>query len=233
MGTPHQIEKLIVKCTNLGLVSARINHCQGTLTFLTKGMDDETVKDHLAVVSERLRDAARRVQPVKDEKRVAQRSEFFAQVPERAADEYNSNLTRFDIIEDEKEKKEIMERLEGRLADLRRQLNLAKSPQEAFQGEGASLAKDTRLTPEEIEQERERKEAEKAARQEKARRQEEKPLLDQIFEESNKKERAVYQEKMENYLKQQKDAHTNDLKEKKRLEKVNEEASKLKEKTIS
>merc|ERR1712137_1039135 len=166
MGTPHQIEKLIVKCTNLGLVSARINHCQGTLTFLTKAMDDETVKDHLAVVSERLRDAARRVQPVKDEKRVAQRSEFFAQVPERAAEEYNSNLTRFDIIEDEKEKKEIMERLEGRLADLRRQLNLAKSPQEAFQGEGASLAKDTRLTPEEIEQERERKEAEKAARQE-------------------------------------------------------------------
>merc|ERR1712137_431941 len=253
--TPHQIEKLIVKCTNNGLVAARINHSQGTLSFLNSSVNDESVKDHLAIVADRLREAARRVQPMSDEKRAERRIEFFSQVPNRAAEEYNSNPTRFDIIEDEKEKKEIIERLEGRLADLRRQLNLAKSPQEAFQGEGASLAKDTRLTPEELEQDRERKEAEKAARQEKerretlqkkfnkmvvrldylerARRQEEKPLLDQIFEESNKKERAVYQEKMENYLKQQKDAHTNDLKEKKRLEKVNEEASKLKEKTIS
>jgi len=242
---PHQVEKLIVRCTSSGLVSARIDHRSKTLTFLTTALDSGAIKSNLFSVYESLHSAVKLIQPEKETALCEAKKEFFEIVPQMAEREYKENLTRFDDIEDEKEKKETIDRLKLRLSELRAQLDQINNPSLDQQ---VKPEEDKKQTAEQKELAKARNQAEekKIALQkkfnrlfvkldylERARREEEAPLLNQVFEESTKQDRELYDRKTKQYLKKQEEEHKKDLEQKKRLAKMKDEAAKLQEELLS
>jgi len=235
---PHQVEKLIVRCANSGLVTARIDHRQKTLTFVNNSLESSNVKSNLFSVYDKLNSAVKLIQPEDAEARSEQKNEFFKIVPQMADHEYKENLYRSDAIEDEREKKETIEKLKARLVELRAELDSLNNPSPDKTEEN----KEKTITAAQKEKIKARNQAEekKAALQkklgrlivkldylERARREEEAPLLQREFEESTTKDREIYEERTQRYLSKQEEEHKKDLEQKKRLSKMKSEAEKL------
>jgi len=238
---PHQVEKLIVKCVNSGLISARINHRQQTLTFLNTTLESSNIKTTLFSVHEKLHSAVKLIQPEVQETTNRAKQEFFAIVPDRADEEYRENRERFETIEGEKEKSEKMEKLKARLAEAKLQLENLNAPRSEA---------NNNQPKEDVEQTAEEKEKAKALTQaeekriafekklqrltikndylERARREEEAPLLQKAFEQSSQRDRKLYEEQTKALLEKKSQEHQKDLEQKQRFAKMKDQATRLK-----
>lgn len=120
---PHQVEKLIVRCSKSNIISVRLNHQAKMLTFVNNSLESTNIKSNLFTVYEKLNHASNLIQPNVQEERKQKKLDFINnQVSKLSEKENRLNQQRSDYIEDEKEKKETIDKLKNRLQELKQQL---------------------------------------------------------------------------------------------------------------
>ena len=248
---PDATEKSIIKAANLKLISARIDHQQQIITFNNLSLlESGSIKSQLTLVYEKLSQAVKLIDPERENVRLEKKCKFLATVDKNMDSEYDENIQRIEEIEGEKEREEYYEKKKARLQQLKQQLEQAKAPKPTEASVSSTPAAIKEKTEKDLQKEtqvKQQKELEQKRETllkqfyktvisldylERARRENEAPLLEKWFEDATQKDRELHEQLSIGSLERAKQTHANELKEKSRLSRVRAVADAYKEQKL-
>jgi len=268
--TPVEVEKIVMDAVRCGFLAARIDHCRGCLTFGSRVLESESVKQHITVLSKRLSQAVALINPRAQAPKAGVSADVIAAVDqehklalarkvyiERRKEEQERILLEQER-EEEAKKQQILRQSEEaeakRLEEERRSreedrirrdieereheealaLLEAQQKKKGKKGKGPVVDENTKLDKRQLmedalqEQIKERQEAEKKLQRlakqldhlERAKREEEAPLLAQAYEDQKVSDREYHEETQKQMLAAHRAQWEKDLEEKRRTAKM-------------
>ncbi|PWZ10858.1 Eukaryotic translation initiation factor 3 subunit A [Zea mays] len=227
------VEKISVVAVRRNFVAIKVNHLSGAVHFGTVDIESDGLSDHLSVVADSLNKAKIHICP--PVKKPSKLGESFISLAGIVENEHKRLLARKSIIEKRKEELE-RQILEKEKEEEKKRM----SSQKKTADEERELTKEAIMELTRNEQLKERHEMEKKLQKfaktmdylERAKRQEEAPLIEQAFQKRLQEEKILHEQEQLREIELSKQHHAGDLQEKNRLSRMLEHKNALQERIV-